>query len=115
MPKLTPQALRQDARCKDKFWEGWCLPALQPTTDVLHNMDELTAEYFYAFLQFIEREQAESKLCETGLNASRSLSALWLDDLETKRDNGDIFLNLRLADLRMKDGVLTGEQETETT
>jgi hypothetical protein len=68
-------------------------------------MDELTAEYFYAFLQFIEREQAESKLCETGLHASRSLSALWLDDLETKRDNGDIFLNLRLADLRMKDGV----------
>ena len=105
VPKLTPQALRQDARCKDKFWEGWCLPALQPTTDVLHNMDELTAEYFYAFLQFIEREQAESKLCETGLNASRSLSALWLDDLETKRNNGDIFLNLRLADLRMKDGV----------
>lgn len=105
VPKLTPQALRQDARCSDKFWTVWCLPELQSMTDTLHNMDELTAEYFYAFLQFIEREQAESKICETGVNASRSLSALWLDDLETKRENGDIFLNLHLSDLRMKDGV----------
>ena len=105
VPKLTPQALRQNARCNDNFWTVWCLPGLQSQTDALHNMDELTAEYFYAFLQFIEREQAESKICETGQNASRSLSALWLDDLDTKRDNGDIFLNLRLKDLRMKDGV----------
>lgn len=105
VPKLTPQALRQDARCGEKFWTVWCLPALQSMTDILHQMDELTAEYFYAFLQFIEREQAESKTCETGQNTSRSLSSLWLDDLQTKRDNGDIFLNLHLVDLRMKDGV----------
>lgn len=105
VPKLTPQALRQDARCGEKFWTVWCLPGLQSMTDVLHEMDELTAEYFYAFLQFIEREQAESKKCETGQNTSRSLASLWLDDLQTKRDNGDIFLNLHLVDLRMKDGV----------
>ncbi|MBO4430466.1 MAG: AAA family ATPase [Bacteroidaceae bacterium] len=105
VPKLTPQALRQDARCGEKFWTMWCLPALQPMTDILHQMDELTAEYFYAFLQFIEREQAESKKCETGQNTSRSLSSLWLDDLATKRENGDIFLHLHLVDLRMKDGV----------
>lgn len=105
VPKLTPQALRQDARCGEKFWTVWCLPTLQSMTDILHQMDELTAEYFYAFLQFIEREQAESKTCETGQNTSRSLSSLWLDDLQTKRDNGDIFLNLHLVDLRMKDGV----------
>ena len=105
VPKLTPQALRQDARCGEKFWTLWCLPGLQSMTDVLHGMDELTAEYFYAFLQFIEREQMESKKCETGQNTSRSLASLWLDDLQTKCDNGDIFLNLHLVDLRMKDGV----------
>ena len=105
VPKLTPQALRQDARCGEKFWTLWCLPGLQSMMDVLHGMDELTAEYFYAFLQFIEREQMESKKCETGQNTSRSLASLWLDDLQTKCDNGDIFLNLHLVDLRMKDGV----------
>ncbi|MBQ4296510.1 MAG: PD-(D/E)XK nuclease family protein, partial [Prevotella sp.] len=65
VPKLTPQALRRNKDCNDKFWMGWGLPEIQPITDALHGMDELTAEYFYTFLQFIEREQFESKLCDT--------------------------------------------------
>lgn len=105
VPKLTPEALRRNPDCKDKFWIGWCLPDIKPVTDALHNMDELTAEYFYTFLQFIEREQAESKMCDTRPDSTRALSSLWSADINTKMENGDIFLDLRLADLRMKDGV----------
>ncbi len=105
VPKLTPQALRRDPQCNEKFWTVYCLPKIQAVTDALHGMDEVTAEYFYTFLQFIEREQFESKMCDTRPDSTRALSSLWNADLNTKMENGDIFLNLRLADLRMKDGV----------
>lgn len=105
VPKLTPEALRRNPDCKDKFWTIWCLPEIKPVTDALHNMDELTSEYFYAFLQFIEREQAESKMCDTRPDSTRALSSLWNADINTKMENGDIFMNLRIADFRMKDGV----------
>ena len=105
VPKLTPQALRRNKDCSDKFWMGWCLPEIQPITDALHGMDALTAEYFYTFLQFIEREQFESKLCDTRPDSTRALASLWNADINTKMENGDIFLNLRLADLRLNDGV----------
>lgn len=105
MPKLTPEALRRNHDCSDKFWLGWCLPDIKPITDALHNMDALTAEYFYTFLEFIEREQAESKMCDTRPDSTRALASLWNADINTKMENGDIFLDLRLADLRMKDGV----------
>ena len=105
VPKLTPEVLRRNPNCNDKFWTGWCLPGLKSFTDALHGMDELTAEYFYAFLQFIEREQFESKLCDTRPDSTRALSSLWNADIHTKMENGDIFLNLRIADVRMKVGV----------
>lgn len=105
VPKLTPQALRRNPACNEKFWTVYCLPDLQKVTDALHAMDELTAEYFYAFLQFIEREQFESKVGSARPDVSRALSSLWNVDVRTKQENGDIFLNLRLADVRGDDGV----------
>ncbi|MDE6721111.1 MAG: AAA family ATPase [Bacteroidaceae bacterium] len=106
VPKLTPQALRRNVNCSDKFWTKWCLPEIQTVTDALSGMDELTAEYFYTFLQFIEREQFESKVCDTRPDSTRALAALWSADINTKMENGDIFVNLRWVDLRMgEDGV----------
>lgn len=105
VPKLTPKALRRNPNCSDKLWTGWCLPDIQSITDALHGMDELTAEYFYAFLQFIEREQFESKMCDTRPDSTRALASLWNADINTKMENGDIFLNLRMVDMRLKDGV----------
>lgn len=105
VPKLTPQALRRNRDCSDKFWTVWCLPEIKPITDALACMDELTAEYFYTFLQFIEREQFESKVCDSRPDSTRSLAALWSADINTKMENGDIFVNLRCVDVREGDGV----------
>ena len=105
VPRITPNALRRDASCSDKFWSVWCLPELSAVTNALHSMDELTAEYFYTFLQFIEREQYESKVCDSRPDSTRAMSALWNADINTKIENGDIFLNLSITDLRMSDGV----------
>lgn len=105
VPKLTPQALRRNRDCSDKFWTVWCLPEIKPITDALAGMDELTAEYFYTFLQFIEREQFESKVCDARPDSTRSLAALWSADISTKMENGDIFVNLRWVDSRVGDGV----------
>ena len=105
VPKLTPNALRRNPQCNDKFWNVWCLPKIQPITDALHSMDELTANYFYTFLQFVEREQFESKMCETRPDSTRALSSLWNADINVKMENGDIFLDLRIVDIRMGEGV----------
>ncbi len=105
VPKLTPNALRRNASCSDRFWFDWALPQIEPVTDALHSMDELTAEYFYEFLQFIEREQFESKMCDSRPDSTRSMSALWNADINTKLENGDIIIDLRIKDIRLTDGV----------
>lgn len=105
VPKLTPNALRRNPSCKDAFWATWCVPEIKPVTDALQSMDELTAEYFYTFLQFVEREQFEGKMGDSRPDSTRSMSALWNADINTKKENGDIFLDLEIADIRVADGV----------
>lgn len=105
VPKLTPSALRRNPSCSDSFWNTWCLPEILPVTDALHRMDELTKEYFHTFLQFIEREQFESKMCDSRPDSTRAMSALWNADINAKKENGDIFLDLFITDIRMNDGV----------
>ena len=105
IPALTPDSLRRNPDCNDMFWHQWCLPSIQPVIETLQTMDPLTAEYFHTFLQFIEREQFESKMSQSRPDSTRSLSSLWSADVETKRDNGDIIVDLRIADIRYNDGV----------
>lgn len=105
IPRLTPEALRRNPNCSDRFWAEWCLPVLKPTIAALHAMDAVTAEYFYTFLQFIEREQLESKMCDTRPDSTRALSSLWNADIHTKMENGDVFLRLRMVDFRMAEGI----------
>lgn len=105
LPKLTPESLRRNPNCSDKFWTVWCLPPLRDKLNPLHQMDSLTADYFYTFLQFIEREQAESKMCDTRPDSTRALSSLWNADLHTKIENGDIMINLSLIDFRCDEGI----------
>lgn len=104
IPKLTPQALRRGA-CSDSFWHTWCLPELKKVIDALHSMDDITAEYFYTFLQFIEREQYESKMCDSRPDSTRSLASLWNASVGVKMENGDILVDVRVVDMRMADGV----------
>ena len=105
IPKLTPQALRRNPGCSDKFWQTWCLPEISSVITALQTMDALTAEYFYTFLQFIEREQFESKMCDARPDSTRSLSSLWNADTNIKKENGDIIVDLQIMDLRVSDGV----------
>lgn len=104
IPKLTPQALRRSA-CNDNFWHNWCLPELAKVIDALHSMDAVTEEYFYTFLQFIEREQYESKVCDSRPDSTRSLASLWNAGVDVKLENGDILVDVRMVDMRMSDGV----------
>lgn len=104
VPKLTPEKLRTKP-CNEKFWRDWCVNDLKKVTDALHSMDEITSEYFYTFLKFIEREQFESKIDDTRPDSTRALSSLWNADINTKIENGDIFLNLTLKELRFTNGV----------
>lgn len=103
--RLTPQSLRRNPSCSEKFWNAWCLPEIEPVLDALHGMDEVTAEYFYTFLQFVEREQAESKIGGKRPDSTRAQSSLWNADAQTKMENGDMVQGLRIVDVRQADGV----------
>lgn len=105
LPKLTPQSLRRNPACSDKLWTVWCLPEIKSMLDVFHSMDSLTAEYFYTFLQFIEREQFASKMCDSRPDSTRALSSLWNADVNTKLENGDILLDLHVVDVRTDEGI----------
>lgn len=105
IPKLTPERLKTK-ECSPKLWVPYCLPSLQKSIEPLHSMDALTSEYFYSFLQFIEREQMEGKLSISRPDSNRSLSSLWNTDIDTKRENGDIFLDLSIVEMKEDDGVV---------
>lgn len=105
IPKLTPLALRRNPGCSDKFWQTWCLPEISSVIAALQTMDALTAEYFYTFLQFVEREQFESKMCDARPDSTRALSSLWNADTNIKKENGDIIVDLQITNLRVSDGI----------
>lgn len=105
MSSLSPESFRLNPQCSDMFWLNYALPPIKEMLDRLHSMDAITTDYFYTFLQFVEREHFESKMSDSRPDTTRSLSSLWLADTDTKIENGDILLNLRILDLRINDGV----------
>jgi len=105
LPRLTPDSLKKK-EVHQNYWGPYGYVPIKKILDPLHSMDQLTSDYFYAMLRFIEREQMEGKLSVSRPDSNRTLASLWNADLETKRENGDIFLDLLIVDMRLEDGVV---------
>ncbi len=101
---LTPDKLRR-GNVNENFWTKWCLPKIKDTLDVLHSMDELTREYFHVFLQFLVREQFETKVGAPHGDYSHCMASLWNVPEDEKVAEGDIFINLKVVDVRENDGI----------
>ena len=82
-----------------KLWNDYQKPVLDKILSVLHSMDSLTSAYFYAFLQFIEREQYHSKVGDNRLDSTRGMASLWNADRESKLLNGDMLADLHIIDV----------------
>lgn len=77
-----------------KLWTDYNLPELRTVLQPLQQMDALTADYFYTFFSFVEREQYLQKVAEPS-QSDRAMSNLWNVDVETKLQNGDIVIDLK--------------------
>lgn len=96
---LTPEKLRKKA-VNEKFWTQWCEPAIRQVLDPLQRMDDLTADYFHTFLQFVEREQFLAKVGDGRIDSTRGMASLWNADIDVKRENGDIIDGLKIQEIR---------------
>ena len=100
LTKLTADTLWQDKTLGQRYWELYFRPPLEAFLHSLHTADALTQDYFFAFLQFIEREQMLEKVGDNRIESTRGMASLWNADADLKRENGDMLTGLRLSDLR---------------
>jgi hypothetical protein len=77
-----------------KLWTDYNLPELREVLRPIQQMDALTADYFYTFFTFVEREQYMLKVADMAMS-DRAMSNLWNVDAETKLQNGDMVYNLK--------------------
>ena len=83
-----------------KLWVQYNLPELQKVLLPIHQMDELTADYFYTFFSFVVREQYQQKTADS-MDSGRAMSNLWNMDVEEKLQNGDIVIDMQPIKVEM--------------
>ena len=83
-----------------KLWVQYNLPELQKVLLPIHQMDDLTADYFYTFFSFVVREQYQQKTADS-MDSGRAMSNLWNMDVEEKLQNGDIVIDMQPIKVEM--------------
>lgn len=101
---LTPDQLNTN-NLQTRLWTDYQRIQLKAVLDPLQMMDELTADYFYTFLQFVEREQFLARVGDGKVESTRGMANLWTAELDTKMANGDILIDLRILSLEEDDGI----------
>ena len=101
---LTPDDFKTRA-VSDNLWLPYVKPRLEAMLLPLQQMDDLTADYFYAFLQFLSREQFHSKVGDCRIDSTRGMASLWNADADTKQSNGDMLAGLQILDIERNDGI----------
>lgn len=107
LTRLTPEALWKDKRMGQQTWERYFRPDVAAILNPLHAADELAQDYFYTFLQFVEREQMMAKVGDSRIESTRGMASLWNADADLKRENGDMLIDLSLKDVRREGDLVT--------
>lgn len=107
LARLTPESLWKDKRMGQQTWERYFRPDVEAILNPLHAADDLAKDYFYTFLQFVEREQMMAKVGDSRIESTRGMASLWNADADLKRENGDMLVGLRLKDVRHEGNLVT--------
>lgn len=102
---IDTDSLRTSPGCSQKLWGNFCRPDIESVMSPIREMDVLTADYFYTFLEFVERERYMAKAGDSRVDSTRGMASLWNADLDAKLDNGDILTDLTICEIRRDDGV----------
>ena len=100
IPHLTAEKLKTNPSVAFKLWNDYNKPDIERILLPLQKMDALTADYFYTFFQFCEREHWQAKMGDGRIESTRAMSSLWNADLDLKRENGDIITDLSILELK---------------
>ena len=98
--KLSAEKLKTNPNVAFNLWNNYSKPDIESVLLPLQNMDALTADYFYTFFQFCEREHWQAKMGDGQIESTRAMSSLWNADLDLKRENGDIITDLTILELK---------------
>ncbi len=88
--RLTPSMLNAK-HINGRLWNEYIAPSLTQLLAPIKNATELELRYYLRFLRFIATEQWLSKI---------GFAAVWLDKVEDKIAAGNIYMNLRITDVR---------------
>ncbi len=98
LEKLTAEDLNVNAS-SGRLWTDFQKPQIEKSLDMLQQMDDLTSDYFHAFLQFLTREQFLSKVGDGRMDSTRGMASLWNADADTKQSNGDMLSGLQILEV----------------
>lgn len=106
LPTFTEETINEN-QLDNKLYHNYLLPSIRAVVEPLQKMDSLEAEYFSAFLTFLEREQFAAKTNDNRPDSNRSFANLWSADVPSKMAAGDILPGLLLRE--------TNDAETQET
>ena len=101
---LTPESFKV-AQISGKLWAQYIRPRIEDFLQALHQVSDLEASYFNAFVQFVEREQFLSKMGDDQPDSGRGFAETWRADVQTKQTNGNILTDLTILDFHKDRGI----------
>ena len=95
--QINPQTLNQK-KLRGRLWNEFLRPQIQDFRNKLDALEGMEKAYFYTLYNFITKELYLSKAGGMSTENKRSMSSLWLESLEAKRESGDILYDLKIVD-----------------
>lgn len=92
---MTPESMRK-RKVNDKLWSNYSLPEISNVLDPVHNASSLERKYFYRMMRFVGLEHLLSKVGCNGTDR-HGMASIWLNPLDIKLANGDIYMSMRLV------------------
>lgn len=94
---ITPDRLNEKG-LYNKLWLQYLAPGIEKFTSKLNALSQPERAYFLALFNFIAKEQYTAKSGDGAYEGRQGSSALWLSTLEEKLENGEILLDLTIAE-----------------
>jgi len=100
---IEPERMVKDDFMDTKLIHQYIAPQINHFAHIIQNATELEQAYFFAYYQFLVKEQWLSK-CGTPESVDRSLAALWTLDALQKKESGTMLEGLRMVDKQIQYG-----------
>ncbi len=88
---------------RGRYWNQYLRVPIMQFTDALRVLTALERSYFFALFNFVSYELFLSKTGFQAIEGRSGSSAMWLSDLDEKKEKGEILCDLRIKENRISD------------